>query len=373
MKIHAYFLFVLTFISLMAMEEKKGMKRSAQAAEEEITLAEPEAVQEEAEPVQSQPKPAKIAKTQKATLERSPLEELPPEIKIIIIKALESVPGSTEEAQLFIAANNIRNLMMTNTVFQPFLEDSNFAEIIIKELAERYAGNDLVEAAVALATDAAGRWLSTQFENPLVKEDAALKLYLACRHGQSGIVKFLLKYIPSKYLSEMVNGDINGKGPLFAAVFSGNLQVIDQLLAIPGIDVNKATLAGNIPLIVAAGYGPTAIVERLLAAPGIDVNRANKNGDTALMLASVRYPAMVAQLLAAPGINLTLHNQGMRALQAAIWNDHPMIVKQLLEVPGIDINQKGSEGHTLLWYAQQSTKPNKDAIIKLLKDMGATE
>ena len=264
--------------------------------------------------------------------------------------------------------------MMSHPAFKGFLNDPNFAGIIIKALSERYAGNDLVEAAVALATDAGGQWLAMQLNNSVVQIDAVKILHLASRHNQIGVIKFLSKYIPAEHLGAIVNQDINDETTLMVAVFFGHLGVVERLLAIPGIDTNKASKSGKTALILASQYGHLAIVERLLAMPGIDVNQIDQQGFTALAWAAYKgHLAIVERLLAVPGINVTMHQQGQQALLVAIRGDYPAIVQRLLAIPGIDVNKKTNKGQSPLWFAQHSTKPNKDAIIKLLKDHGATE
>ncbi len=60
----------------------------------------------------------------------------------------------------------------------------------------------------------------------------------------------------------------------------------ERLLAVPGIDVNKAMNNGATPLYIVSQNGHLPIVERLLAVPGIDVNKAMNNGATPLFVAS---------------------------------------------------------------------------------------
>lgn len=60
-----------------------------------------------------------------------------------------------------------------------------------------------------------------------------------------------------------------------ASVVSGFVAVVDRLLAIPDLVVNKADDKVRSPLYVACRYGHLDAVERLLRDPRIDGNRPN--------------------------------------------------------------------------------------------------
>jgi ankyrin repeat protein len=65
--------------------------------------------------------------------------------------------------------------------------------------------------------------------------------------------------------------------------------------------------------------------------------------------------------------------QGFTVLMYAAYNGHTAIVERLLAVPGINVNWRANNRSTALKVALGSKSPNKDAIIKLLKDHGAVE
>jgi len=81
----------------------------------------------------------------------------------------------------------------------------------------------------------------------------------------------------------------------------GSTDVVELLLAVPGIDVNLADNEGQTPLYWASRRGHSEVVELLLRAPGIDVNRPNQDGETPLYRASYGVHAEVVVLLAAAG------------------------------------------------------------------------
>ena len=119
---------------------------------------------------------------------------------------------------------------------------------------------------------------------------------------------------------------------LIQAVGFGQAEVVRQLLAAPGIDVNTVNDKGYTALMVAAETGFTEAVRQLLAAPGIDVNTVNDKGYTALMYATEEgWDEVVMQLLAAPDINMYLENADVKtAWDLAIEGGHDAIDQLLL-------------------------------------------
>ena len=91
--------------------------------------------------------------------EQPTLVGLSPEIKNRILNFLVTGRGKTNEEKLQSAAASIRNYMTTHPAFQGFLADETITGKLIQELAKRYTGGNVTRAALALRTDAAGRWL----------------------------------------------------------------------------------------------------------------------------------------------------------------------------------------------------------------------
>jgi ankyrin repeat protein len=337
--------------------------------------------------------------------------DLPADVRGIILNLLVNAPGRTNSARLQAAAETIRNFMTLNRSMRGYLDNEAINGYLIQQLAQRYTGGNLVEAAVALRTAAGGRWLATQIQQMPAGEQknkmvtiAGLLLYQAAGDGDLGSASFLLRFLPT-----IVNYAANGNSALIHATDNGHTAVVERLLAVPGINVNFQTAQTDTALMVASKKGHTAIVERLLAVPGINVNYQNQLGGTALSGASHNgHTAIVERLLAAHGINVNLQNaQGATALMFAAQDGHTAIVERLLAVPGINVNLQNAQGFTVLMYAAYnghtaiverllavpginvnwrannrstalkvalgSKSPNKDAIIKLLKDHGAVE
>jgi len=122
---------------------------------------------------------------------------------------------------------------------------------------------------------------------------------------------------------------------LIQAVSYGQAEVVRQLLAAPGIDVNTVNDKGYTALMVAAEMGEAEAVRQLLAAPGIDVNTVNDKGYTALMYAAEEGQTIVVmQLLAAPDINMYLKNaDGMTAWLIAIDGRYEDISQLFIQQP----------------------------------------
>jgi len=234
--------------------------------------------------------------------ERSAFEQIPADVKNIILNLLVTAEGTTNIDKLQAAARNIRNFMTLNKSFKArYLDNEAVNGYLIQQLAQRYTHGDLVGAALALHTPAGGRWLSQQIAEGRGRWNnlAVELLYNAARVGDLGTLSFLLNVVSDR-------------------------------------DNRSKTAA----LIFAAENGHTAIVEKLLAVLGIE---------------ALHYGAL------------------FKALMLAAQNGHTAIVKRLLEVPYyINVNFRGF-GKTALESALESTSPNKEIIIKLLRDHGAVE
>ena len=80
------------------------------------------------------------------------------------------------------------------------------------------------------------------------------------------------------------------------AVRAGNLRAVNRLIA-KGADVNLQYKPGYTALMMAVVHGHENIVAQLLAVPGIDVNAPNPAGDTALDFAKKENNPVIIELL----------------------------------------------------------------------------
>ncbi len=338
--------------------------------------------------------------------ELSALEQIPTDVKSIILNFLITAEGATNVEKLKNAAKNIRNFMILNkTMKRQYLDNVAVNGYIIQELAQRYTNGSIIKAATALHTAAGGRWLRERImQMPQERRYAVTLLHYAAYTGNIALVSYLLKFVP-----DIVNEELYFSTALSIAVQYGHTAFVERLLATPGIDVNRQDTEGDTALIKAADNGHLAIVERLLAVPDIKVNLQSRKGLTALIAAARDgYAAIVERLLAVPGINIQLRDRygvtaliravysgdldvinlllarpdidvnfqspnGYTALRAAAYTGHADIVERLLSVEGIDVNARNTEGRTALSTAIESQRPYKEKIIKLLKDHGAVE
>lgn len=103
---------------------------------------------------------------------------------------------------------------------------------------------------------------------------------------------------------------------LHAAVISGDLQVMERLIA-SGADLNQAEPAGgSSPLITAAMFGKTDIALALIDA-GADLNYTNNDGSTALHSAAFFCRTEIVKALLSHGAKIDLvNNSGSTALQS---------------------------------------------------------
>lgn len=101
-----------------------------------------------------------------------------------------------------------------------------------------------------------------------------------------------------------------GRTALTAAAASGQVQFVDKVLNVRGIDVNATGNFGLSPLMVAAYHNHAPVVTRLLRVPGINVNARNDKGDTALAIAAKRdYCDVLEVLLTHPGLDMATRRE----------------------------------------------------------------
>ena len=58
----------------------------------------------------------------------------------------------------------------------------------------------------------------------------------------------------------------DGATPLCVAVYNGHLDVVERLLAAPGVDANLARWDGTTPMFIVLACGHTVVVQKLRAA-----------------------------------------------------------------------------------------------------------
>ncbi len=182
---------------------------------------------------------APISGSKKAKVQPIGLQQLPADVKEIILSFLVSAPGNTNEARLQAAAQNIRNFMILNKNFNKYLNDEDTNGHIIIELAKRYTDNDIEHTADALHTRAGMNWVRT------IKP----KFEQAICNGNLKVVSQILNKFPYLVNTKINIEDYSYDTPLIASVTRGNLEMIKLLLTIPGINANEEDDLGNTPLV----------------------------------------------------------------------------------------------------------------------------
>lgn len=341
----------------------------------------------------------------KQTPEQLAFERLPYDQKINIRYILENAQGQNSDDKLANASYKIHKKIDLLKAYNPywhdfFLQSKDLHGYFITELANRYANGNIIKAALSLRTDAGGRWL---YKQNLPFEEFIPFILDALKKNNVNLVSYMLNNTPWTNNINAPIGYLNSTALIIAAV-DGNTAIVQQLLTIPGIDVNKQNEDGDTALILAVYNNRINVVKLLLAIPEINVNKRNNDGATALMFAvqeahfdilkqllampninvnrqipdgenaltiaaAKGHIAIVKELLAAPNIDVNRQKQsGFTALMFAAQNGHVEIVKQLLAIPGIDINKRTNYGNTPLIIA---VKRGHIPIVKLLLNAGA--
>ena len=173
----------------------------------------------------------------------------------------------------------------------------------------------------------------------------------------------------AKLLLENPDIDVNiaghdGYTPLSKAVIWNRRESVNLLLKKPKIEVNEAN-RDSTPLHLATINGHTEHLRWLLAIEGIEVNKAGEDRMTALHLATqLNHFECFKELLKANGINVNQANhEGKTPLHIAIELGRTEYVKALLDAKEIYVNKANSKGLTPLHCAVDFMRLN---IIQLL-------
>jgi ankyrin repeat protein len=225
-------------------------------------------------------------------------------------------------------------------------------------------------------------------------------LLWALKHNQEGVVYRLLQ-VPGIDVNQP---DAKGQFPLFWAASHGQVQYVEALLEKPRLNLNARNPEGETAY-DGATLGAALALRRMMRGQWVPAQEAQENQKLLLKAAQSWKPEPQAlrQLLHMPGIQI---NQGdphqKTALALAAAAGHQEIVKALLAVKGIAVNQPDTQGNTPLHRAaergnlpivqalllahadpqiknqhgntpiQRATGASKEAIVKMLRQYGAT-
>jgi len=174
-------------------------------------------------------------------------------------------------------------------------------------------------------------------------------LLAAVEAGCSGeVVNSLLR---CKGVDVNCGNTVNGYTPLIWAADEGYVEVVEELLKHPEIQVNQPDKDGYTALIWAADLNQPEIVKMLVQHKDIDVNATDVDGHTALIWATDKGNIeVVNHLLNHKDIDVNIQdNDGLSALMCAATMGQVEVAKRLLEVEEVEVNlQDYDEGHTAL-------------------------
>lgn len=208
---------------------------------------------------------------------------------------------------------------------------------------------------------------------------------------------------------------MNSDTELHSAIISKNIDKVKELIANPGIDLNKKNERGHTPLIIAIKMGILPIIRLLLVVASskkaglrvspFDINIPDNDGNTPLHYAALQIVAKPTQkdkslfifntILSMPGIDPTIKNKkgltvlhfacnhGIREIVNDLLSYYPDInirdghertclmvtddfeIANILIENGIDVNAVTNEGITALHYAALYNR--KEICLRLLE------
>lgn len=164
----------------------------------------------------------------------------------------------------------------------------------------------------------------------------------------------------------------NGCTSLFIACQKGYMDVA-RLLVARGASPVLASVSGTTPLIIAAGRGNVEAVEMLLELKGVDPNAIDNDGDTALLSATMcpGLDVKVIELLLEHGARLeATRTNGSSALHIACEKGHVQMTRMLLD-RSASLTVLDSDGDTPILSALLGSAPNTE-VVRLCLEGGAS-
>ena len=189
------------------------------------------------------------------------------------------------------------------------------------------------------------------FARVLNKNGANLKegiLIDTVKKGDLNLVKSLLEFL--------VNVNARNKYGMTAFMYAaryGELDILELLSKVKGLDVNAKDNSGKTAFMYAALYGELDILELLSKVKGLDVNARNKYGMTAFMYVA-RYGELdIVELLSkVKGLDVNAKDNSRKTafMYAALYGELDS-VELLSKVKGLDVNAKDKYGRTAFMHA----------------------
>lgn len=168
-----------------------------------------------------------------------------------------------------------------------------------------------------------------------LEHDGSNALHMAAASGNIPMIDFLLaRNLPIATLDA-----VRAETPLLYAVRAGAADAVRHLLQ-RGSDVNSGNLHGIAPLHVAAASNSTRLVE-LLISNGANVNARSKDGRTPLFVAVTAGHEQVVRLLLDRSASVDTHSEGSATPLAIAARNGSVEILRLLLAHGADPNDRG--------------------------------
>ncbi|KAH6879575.1 hypothetical protein BKA70DRAFT_1474968 [Coprinopsis sp. MPI-PUGE-AT-0042] len=192
-------------------------------------------------------------------------------------------------------------------------------------------------------------------------------LSLACMQGHDDAVKELL-HLPNILVN---SASVDGTTALMWASIKGHEGAARLLIACPGLNINATEFDRWTALMWVSGSGHQGMVELFLSRPDIAINMRNENGSTGLAIASVRgHEEVVMLLLSCPDVDVNAADQDKdTALTKAAKNGKESVVKLLLAHPSIQVGTRELEAarNGYSWSAERTGEAHLP-IVSLLEE-----
>ena len=285
--------------------------------------------------------------------------EYPQDIQQRIRSFLNSAPGFGSE-KLYNIAKNIRAQRLVSKQEREQLDDPQFVDLVIRDLATRYSNGNRVKVVLALHTKAAADWLNEQLikENQFspfpgkrrLENEVTKELIEQLKLSYIDVALFLLNCAKisheDRYLLNYNYQNDHEETLLFAAAGAGNIAIFNKMLPFSLAHLNSPNSFGETPLFEAIGRGHTAIALALLRAGAspFALDENNRIEDTALLRASyANNTEVVEELLRNPqvqqrGMNFTTDFFPFPPIECAVQNNNYTIFKALLANPRVKLS-----------------------------------
>lgn len=191
-----------------------------------------------------------------------------------------------------------------------------------------------------------------------IEPDTWNPLRQSCQQSQAEVFTACFNTIPSGVNRKDFVNQVDQKGLTllyYAAAVGGNIEIVKQLLGVPGIDIdyiNKSVPFYERTALMQSAFRGFTDVVAMLCENKASVDMKNKEGETALKLAAQAGHANVVKVLCKNGADVSqTDTDGETVLMVAASAGHADVVAVLCDEKGIDIDSEDNTGNTALMLA----------------------